>query len=373
MKIDTELVQIGNRKDGNAGSISYPIYQSSTFFHTSVEEGEGYNYSRLANPTRDVLEEAIASLEKGDKGFACSSGMAAIQTIFALFSSGDHVIASLDIYGGTYKLFEEILRRYHLEFSYIDLRDIELLKKEIKSNTKAIFIESPTNPMMQEVDIRSIAEIAKGKGVRTIVDNTFLTPYYQTPIELGVDIVFHSGTKYLGGHNDLLAGLIVTKGKELSEEVGTYFKTIGGVLGAQDSWLLIRGMKTLALRMDKHQDNAKKVVSFLQEHPSIEQVFYPSGKLGQTKGTGGMVSFRVKDKEQIPSFLKKLKLISFATSLGGVESLLTYPALKTHKDIPEEIRNEVGVCDRLLRMSVGIEDADDLIADLSQALTEEGV
>lgn len=367
MKLETKLVQIGNRRDQNAGAVNFPVYQSTAYLHPTLEEETEYNYTRLGNPTRTVLEEAIASLEKGDQGFACSSGMAALQTVFSLFSSGDHILVSEDIYGGTYKLFEEILKRYALTFTYVDLRDVQQVKNALQTNTKAIYIETPTNPMMQEINIRSITEIAKEKGLLTIVDNTFLTPYFQTPLELGADLVIHSGTKYLGGHNDVLAGFIVTKGKELSEKTAVLFKTLGAVLGPQDSWLMIRGLKTLALRMEKHQQNARQIVSFLQEHPLIEEVYYPKGVSGQTRGTGGMISFRVKQKEAISVILKSLQLISFTESLGGVESLMTYPAKKTHKDIPEEIRQKVGVDDYLLRLSVGIEDADDLIADLAQA------
>ncbi|WP_329610006.1 aminotransferase class I/II-fold pyridoxal phosphate-dependent enzyme [Microaerobacter geothermalis] len=368
MNVETKLAQIGNRRDEKTGAINFPIYHSAAYQHPELGESTGYDYTRTANPTRTVLEDAIATLEKGDRGFALSSGMAAIQVIFSLFSAGDHIVASLDLYGGTYRLFEQVLRRFSLQFSYVDARDMDSVEAAIGPSTKAIFIESPTNPMMHEADIHQIARLAKNKGLITIVDNTFLTPYFQNPIPLGADIVVHSGTKYLGGHNDVLAGLIVSKGEEISEKLSFLHNSIGAVLGPQDSWLLIRGMKTLALRMEKHQRNANKIVSFLKKHPCVEEVFYPEGIKGQTKGNGGMISFRLKKKEWIPTVLKNLRVISFAESLGGVESLMTYPSVQTHADIPEEIRRKVGVCDRLLRLSTGIEHEEDLIGDISQAL-----
>ncbi|SDW99009.1 cystathionine gamma-synthase [Marininema mesophilum] len=353
------------------------IHRVRLYTHPALGESTGYDYTRTGNPTRQALEEAIADLEGGQRGFACSSGMAAIQTIMGLFSQGDHLIVSLDLYGGTYRLFEEILTRYGITFSYVDLRDLEAIRNASRPETQGVFIESPTNPLMRVTDIRAVCLLAQEKGWLAIVDSTFMTPWFQRPLELGADLVVHSGTKYLGGHNDVLAGLIVTRGEELSERVFTLHNSMGAVLSPQDSWLLMRGMKTLALRMEKHQENAIVLTQFLSGHPAVESVFYPTTladdrqvQESQASGYGGMLSFRVKDPKWVPAFLSSLKLISFAESLGGVESLLTYPWTQTHADIPEHIRRQVGVCDKLLRLSVGIENLDDLIDDLSQALDE---
>ncbi|PTX64819.1 cystathionine gamma-synthase [Melghirimyces profundicolus] len=375
MHKETQLVQIGKNKDRGTGAISYPVYHSTAYQHPGLGESTGFDYSRTANPTRTVLEEAIARLEEGDAGFACCSGMAAIQTVMGLFSRGDHLIVSLDLYGGTYRLFEEVLTRYGLSFSYADLRDPEAVERAATSRTRGIFIESPTNPLMRVTDLAVICGMARKHGWLSIVDNTFMTPFFQQPLALGADVVVHSATKYLGGHNDVLAGLIVTGTRDLSERVADLHNAVGTVLGPQDSWLLMRGMKTLALRMEKHQKNALALARFLDDHPGVEAVFYPTlspkdreVQDRQAYGYGGMLSFRVKDAEMVAPFLSSLRLISFAESLGGVETLVTYPVTQTHADIPESIRKRVGVCDRLLRVSVGIEHADDLIEDLSRAL-----
>ncbi|CAM3266678.1 MULTISPECIES: aminotransferase class I/II-fold pyridoxal phosphate-dependent enzyme [Brevibacillus] len=376
MHLETKLVQTGVGRDENTGAINFPVYFATAYRHPGMGQSTGFDYTRTANPTRAILEEAIATAESGDSGFACASGMAAIHTVMGLFSQGDHVLVSLDLYGGTYRLFEQVLTRYGLAFTYVDLRDASAVRTAIRSQTRAIFVETPTNPLMQITDIRLIAQIAKEHGLLTIVDNTFMTPYCQRPLELGADIVLHSGTKYLGGHNDVLAGLIVSKGAELSEKLKFLHNTIGAVLGPQDSWLLIRGLKTLALRMERHQANAWAVAQRLKDHAAVAEVFYPGlqdhtgylTQLEQASGFSGMVSFRVRSAEQVPVILQNLQVISFAESLGGVESLCTYPATQTHADIPQEIRAYVGVCDRLLRLSVGIEHPDDLIEDLTQAL-----
>jgi len=378
MKIDTRLAQIGSASDPVTGAVSYPIYQSTAFRHPELGRSTGFDYSRTRSPTRAVLEQAIAELECGDAGFACSSGMAALQTVFALFRQGDHLIVSLDLYGGTYRLLERIMSKFGLTTSYVDTNDLDQLEQACTPQTRALLIETPTNPLMMITDIAKVSAWARNKGILTIVDNTLLTPYFQRPIELGADIVVHSATKYLGGHNDVLAGLIVTKGKELSEEMAMLHNAIGAVLGPQDSWLLMRGMKTLALRMERHQSNALAICRWLSEHPLVEEVYYPglpdhpgyAIQNAQTSGNTGIFSFRVKDARLIPPILRHLRLIAFAESLGGVESLLTYPAVQTHADIPVEIRNRIGVDDRLLRYSVGIEHPDDLIADLAQAFAE---
>ncbi|MEC2070790.1 methionine biosynthesis PLP-dependent protein [Alkalihalophilus marmarensis] len=357
----TEVVQIGNRGREHTGAVNTPIYLSTAYRHTGIGESTGYDYARTGNPTREVLEDAIASLEEGDQGFACSSGMAAIQTVFSLFESGDEILASKDLYGGTYRLFEEGWSRWGLHFSYVDPRDLAQVEAAVNEKTKALFIETPTNPLMQEACIKSLAAICQKHQLLLIVDNTFYTPLLQQPLVEGADIVVHSASKYLGGHNDVIAGLVVSKGKELSERIGYYHNGIGATLGAFDSWLLIRGMKTLALRMEKHEENAKAVVQYLEKNEHVTDVLYP--------GRGGMVSFRIQDEEWVNPLLQQLKLISFAESLGGVESLMTYPATQTHADIPEDVRVENGVCNRLLRFSVGIERAEDLINDLEQAIT----
>jgi cystathionine gamma-synthase len=360
MEFETRLVQIGNRKENQTGAISYPVTFSTAFRHPQLGKSTGFDYIRTANPTRSVLEEAIASIESGDSGFAFSSGMAAVHAATSLFKPGDHIIASLDLYGGTYRLFEQIFKPMGLSFSYVDIRTGADLKAAIRNETVAVFLETPSNPMMLVADVRSIANEAHKQQIITIVDNTFLSPYYQKPLELGADIVLHSATKYLAGHNDVLAGLVITKGQELSDRIAFLHNSIGAVLDPMDSWLLMRGMKTLALRMERHTENAKKLATYLQGHELVTDVLYA--------GEGGMVSFRVADAKLIPYILESLQIISFAESLGGVESLLTYPAVQTHADIPKEVREAVGVCDRLLRFSVGIEHAGDLINDLRQAL-----
>ncbi|MDN3019263.1 methionine biosynthesis PLP-dependent protein [Paenibacillus sp. BSR1-1] len=366
-KIDTKLAQIGNRSETATGTVNPPVYFSTAFRHEGIGQSTGFDYIRTGNPTRQLLEKTIADLEGGDQGFACSSGMAAILTILALFESGDEWLVSEDLYGGTYRLLEQGYKKWGLKSQYVNTCCPEEIEKKISPQTKAIFLETPTNPLMQESDIAEVSKIAKKHGILLIVDNTFYTPLLQQPITLGADIVIHSATKYLGGHNDVLAGLVVAKGKELCEALAFHHNGAGAVLSPFDSWLLMRGMKTLSLRMKQHQKNAKAVVEYLSTHEGVTDVLYP--------GRGGMVSFRVKDESWVNPFLQNLKLISFAESLGGTESFITYPATQTHADIPEEIRIQSGVCNRLLRFSVGIEDAEDIIFDLKQALAKvsEGV
>jgi cystathionine gamma-synthase len=359
-KMETVLAQIGNRSENVTGTVNPPVYFSTAYRHEGIGQSTGFDYIRTGNPTRKIVEEAIAKLEGGDQGFAFSSGMAAIQTVLALFESGDEFLVSADLYGGTYRLFEKGWRKYGLSFHYVDFRDIQLVEKSITEKTKAIFLETPTNPLMQETDITEVAELAKRHGLLLIVDNTFYTPVIQQPIKQGADIVIHSATKYLGGHNDVLAGLVVAKGEELCQRLAEFHNAIGAVLSPFDSWLLIRGMKTLALRMRQHEENARKISEFLAAHEDITDVLYP--------GRGGMLSFRLRDEAWVNRFLQNLQVITFAESLGGVESFITYPATQTHADIPEEIRIANGVCNRLLRFSVGIEHVEDLMADLSQAL-----
>ncbi len=366
-KIDTKLAQIGNRSETVTGTVNPPVYFSTAYRHAGIGQSTGYDYVRTGNPTRQILEKAIADLEGGDQGFACSSGMAAIFTILSLFQSGDEWIVSEDLYGGTYRLLEKGYKKWGLKCQYVNTCSPELIESKITPNTKAIFLETPTNPLMQQTDIAAVSKIAKKHNVLLIVDNTFYTPLLQQPIQQGADIVIHSGTKYLGGHNDVLAGLIVGKGKKICDDLALYHNGAGAVLSPFDSWLLIRGMKTLSLRMQQHEKNAKAIAEYLSNHEGVTDVLYP--------GRGGMLSFRLKDETWINPFLQGLGLITFAESLGGVESLMTYPVTQTHADIPEEVRIQLGVDNCLLRFSVGIEDAHDLIADLENAFAniKEGV
>lgn len=354
--IETKLVQLGNKSDEKTGAVNPPIYLSTAYQHQGLGESTGYDYSRTKNPTRTLLEDGFASLESGDAGFACSSGMAAIQLVLSLFKAGDELIASADIYGGTYRLLKYYSDQYDIRTTYSEFTSCSETETLITDKTRAFLIESPTNPLMQEIDIQQYAELAKKHNLLLIVDNTFYTPYYQRPLELGADIVLHSATKYIGGHNDVLAGLVVAQGAELCEQLATNHNASGAVLSPTDSWLLIRGLKTLHLRMKQHTENARKIVEFLQNEPQVIDVLYT--------GQGGMLSFRLKESKWVDTFLRNLQLITFAESLGGVESFITYPATQTHADIPREERIARGVCDRLLRFSVGVEDIDDLIADL---------
>lgn len=359
--ISTRLAQIGTETDPRTGAINTPIYLSTAYRHAGLGQSTGYDYTRTKNPTRAVLEEGITALESGDAGFACSSGMAAIQLVLSLFKSGDEIIYSDDIYGGTYRLARQYENQYGIHAHFTPFQSIAEVEAIINEHTKALFIESPTNPLMQEINIELFAKLAKKNHLLLIVDNTFLTPYYQRPIELGADIVIHSATKYIGGHNDVLAGLVVAKGEELCERLLHNHNASGATLAPIDSWLLLRGLKTLHVRMKQHTENARKIVDYLEQEPSVKDVLYT--------GLGGMISFRLHHSELVPAFLQNLKLIAFAESLGGVESFITYPATQTHADIPEEERIARGVDNSLLRFSVGIEEAEDLIEDLQQVFT----
>ncbi|KGR77778.1 methionine biosynthesis PLP-dependent protein [Ureibacillus manganicus] len=358
--IETKLVQLGNLSDPRTGAVNPPIHLSTAYKHAGVGQSTGYDYTRTKNPTREILEKGIADLESGDAGFACSSGMAAIQLVLSLFRPGDEIILPDDVYGGTYRLLKSYSEIYNISPKYFTPeQDVESL---ITENTKAIILETPTNPLMLEFDLDKFAAICKKHNILFIVDNTFYTPYFQRPIENGADIVFHSATKYIGGHNDVLAGLVVSKGQELSEKLAFAHNGMGLVLSPFDSWLLIRGLKTLHLRLKQHDANAKKVAAYLESEPLVTDVLYT--------GKGGMLSFRVKHPEMVNPFLQKIQLITFAESLGGVESFITYPATQTHADIPYEERIARGVDDRLLRFSVGIEEAEDIIADLKQVFEQ---
>lgn len=375
LNILTKLAQIGNRKDPN-GAISFPIYHSATYAHPELGKSTGYDYSRTANPTRAVLEDTIARLEQGCKGLAFASGMAAITTVLSLFKQGDHLIVTEDLYGGTFRLFDQIYKEFGISATYVDTSDNNLIAQAIRPDTKAIFCETPTNPIMRIADIKAISKLARTHDLLTIIDNTFLTPFLQRPLELGADIVVHSATKFLGGHNDVVAGLVVTNQEKLAERLSFLQNALGSVLGPQDCWLLLRGLKTLGLRMERQQQNSIAIASWLTNHPLVNEVFYPGLphhpgyeiQLAQASGSGAIISFSLKSQDDIPKVLKKVSLISFAESLGGVESLITYPFIQTHADIPIDKREELGINERVLRLSVGIESIQDLLDDLTQAL-----
>lgn len=379
MKIKTKCVH-GNIIENNpTGAISVPIYQAATFVHPGVGQSTGYDYSRLQNPTREHVEKIVANLENGIDALAFSSGMAAIMAVMELFEPQDHIICSDDLYGGSQRLFDNISKKNQLAIDYIDSSNSSAVKNLINNKTKAIYIETPTNPLMKVSDINAIAEIAQENKLLLIVDNTFLTPYFQKPLDLGADIVVHSGTKYLAGHNDTLAGFLVVKENIVAEKLRFIYKTIGACLAPFDSWLVIRGLKTLALRLAAQENNAVKIANYLKTVDSVKKVYYiglpehPSYDitLQQSSGFGAMISFAVTSPAVAIRLLEKIKVVQYAESLGGVESLLTYPMLQTHADVPPEIRQAKGIDEHLLRLSVGIEDVEDLIADLEQAFEED--
>ena len=377
LDINTKCLHLEDEKgySNHYGSISYPIYQTATFAHPEVGQSTGFDYTRAQNPTRQQLEKIVASLEKGIDALAFSSGLAAITALMEIFKPGDHIITDADLYGGSIRLFDNINAKNGIEFTRVDCSkaDIEGL---IKENTKAIYIETPTNPMMTVIDIAKVAQIAKKYNLLLIVDNTFLSPYFQNPLELGADLVIHSGTKFLGGHNDTIAGFLVTNREDISDQLRFIIKTVGSALAPFDCWLILRGIKTLGIRMERAQENAFEIVKYLQSESKVKNVYYPgiegceSYEISkrQARGFGSMITFEVESVGLAKHILKFTKLIPFAESLGGVETLLTYPCTQTHADVPEEERIANGITDCVLRMSVGIEDAKDLIDDLREAI-----
>jgi len=377
MRMKTRLIHGGVEGDPHTGAVSVPIYQVSTYKQEAIGVHKGYEYSRTGNPTRHALETYIAELEGGARGLAFASGMAALSTVLSLFNKGDHLVVGDDVYGGTYRVITRVFARLGLEPTFVDTSDLEAVKAALRPETRAIIMETPTNPLLKVSDIRALADLAKEKGLLLIVDNTFMTPYWQNPLELGADIVYHSATKYLGGHSDVVAGLVITKDSKLGEELHFLQNAIGGVLGPQDSWLLLRGMKTLGLRMEEHEHNARTLAKWLSERSDIKRVLYPGldSHPGhelmqkQARGFGGMISFDVGSGERAEQVLKKVKYFTLAESLGAVESLISVPARMTHASIPPERRAELGITDGLIRVSVGIEDVEDLIEDLEQALS----
>lgn len=375
MKTSTKAVQLGVGRDPT-GAISFPIYQTATFRHPAFGESTGYDYSRSINPTRQVLEEGIARLDGGAGGYAYASGMAALTNLFLLFKPGDHLVVTEDLYGGTFRLLDKVFSQYGLVVTYVDTSDLDRVSEAIKDTTCAILVEIPTNPLLKIADISAISELAREKGILTIVDNTFMTPYLLQPLRLGADIVVYSATKFLAGHNDVVAGLVVVKDQVLAEKVYFLQNSVGAVLGPQDSWLTVRGLKTLGVRLDRQMENARTIAGWLASHGAVNKVFYPGfethpGRLllkKQARGFGAMISFEVANKNAAEQVLNKVRLISFAESLGGVETLITFPAFQTHMDMDPAERDRMGINDRLLRLSVGIEDIVDLLEDLEQAL-----
>ncbi|MFB9761113.1 bifunctional cystathionine gamma-lyase/homocysteine desulfhydrase [Ectobacillus funiculus] len=376
MKAKTKLIHGIHIGDPLTGAVTVPIYQTSTYRQEGVGSHKGYEYSRTGNPTRAALEELMAVLEEGHAGFAFSSGMAAITAVMMLFSNGDHIILTDDVYGGTYRIMSKVLNRFGLEHTFVDTTKLEDIRAAIRPNTKAIYIETPTNPLLKVTDIAEAAKLAQEHDLLTIVDNTFMTSYFQSPISLGADIVLHSATKYLGGHSDVVAGVVVVNTEELAQRIHFIQNATGGVLGAQDSWLLMRGLKTLGIRMEEHERNARAIVEFLQSHPKVKNIYYP-GLLThpnyetakrQATGFGAIVSFDVDSENTLEQLMRKLKYFTLAESLGAVESLISVPAKMTHASIPAQRREELGITDTLIRISIGIEDHEDLIEDLTQAL-----
>ena len=376
LNINSLLIHGGTDGDEATGAVNVPVYQTSTYKQDGLGETRGWEYSRTGNPTRDALEKLIADLEHGKYGLAFASGLAAINTVLSLFKSGDKLVVSDNIYGGTFRILDNVFKNFGITYEIVDTSDLEKVEAAIDEDVKAVYVESPANPLLTVTDIAAVAEIAHKHNKLLIVDNTFLTPYLQRPLSLGSDIVIHSGTKYLGGHSDTISGFIVVNDKELADRLYYLQNAIGGVLAPWDSFLMIRGIKTLGVRMDRHVDNAKKIAQWLFKSGYASRIYYPGlpedpgyeVQKKQADGPGAMISFVLDSNYDYRKFFKNLKLITLAESLGGVESLVCHPASMTHAAIPAEIRQEVGIVDELIRFSVGIEDADDLIADLEQAI-----
>lgn len=381
MHFQTKLIHGGISNDEQTGAVSVPIYQTSTYKQNGVGNPKQYEYSRSGNPTRFALEELVAELDEGVQGFAFASGLAALHTVLSLFEAGDHILLGDDVYGGTFRLVQKVFEKNGLTYSLVKTDVLTSIEEAITEKTKAILFETPTNPLLKVSDIQAISSLANKYHLVTIVDNTFMTPYFQRPLTVGADIVVYSGTKYLGGHSDVVSGFAVTNQTALAEKIGYYQNAIGGVLGPHDSWLVQRSLKTLALRMEAHQKNALKIATYLETHPAVAVVYYPGLKSHagfelakkQMSGFSGMISFELKDEALVNSFVEGLNIFTLAESLGGVESLIEVPAVMTHASIPKEIREQAGIKDGLIRLSVGIEYIDDLISDLEQAFEKIGL
>ncbi len=377
MRFETEAIHAGERPDAAFGAISAPIYQTSTFVFEDVGKTRGYDYSRTANPTRKVLEDTIARLEGGRAGFAFATGMAAEATAIHLLKAGDHVISGDDVYGGTYRLFQDVMRNLGLDFTFLRLDDREKIERAIKPNTRMIWLETPSNPLLNIIDLEMVVDIAEKHNLMTVIDNTFATPYFLRPIEYGIDLVVHSTTKYLNGHCDVVGGAVVTTTDELTERVQFLLNAMGTCASPFDCWLVLRGIETLAVRMRQHEKNAVKIANYLKGHPAVKRVFYPGLESHpghdiarrQMKGFGGVVSLELKGGvEAVNSLLKKTRIFALAESLGGVASLIEQPATMSHASMPEDFKEAVGITGELVRLSIGLEDSDDLIEDLEQAL-----
>ena len=377
MKFATKAIHAGQEPDPSTGAIIGPIFQTSTYVQAGLGEHKGFEYSRTQNPTRSALEECMAAIEDGRYGLAFASGMAAESAILSLLSAGEHMVSCDDLYGGSYRIFERVMRRYNVETTYVAAGNIAGYERAIRPNTKMIWLETPTNPLLRLIDIQAVAEIAHRHNLLLVVDNTFASPYFQQPLKLGADIVVHSTTKYLNGHSDIIGGALVLNNEEVYQAIKFYQNAAGGVPSPFDSWLTLRGIKTLAVRMRQHEENAIAVAKFLAEHPRVEKVYYPGLPAHpdyalakrQMSGFGGMVSFQFKGTyADVDKVVRRFKVFALAESLGGVDSLVCHPASMTHGSIPKDIRESRGLTDTLLRLSVGIEDVDDLLADLEQAL-----
>jgi cysteine-S-conjugate beta-lyase len=373
---ETKLLHNQHKVDPATGAVSVPIQHASTFHQFDIESYGKYDYARSGNPTREALEDVIAELEGGTRGFAFSSGMAAISTAFLLLSSGDHIVITDDVYGGTYRMVTQVLTRFGIEHTFVDMTDLDQVKAAIQPNTKAFYVETPSNPLLKVTDIPAVCDLAKEINAITYVDNTFLTPEYQRPLELGADIVLHSATKFLSGHSDVVAGLAVVKDEELGKRLYSLQNSFGAVIGPQDAWLVLRGIKTLHVRLEQSQKSAIKIAEFLEGHPLVEKVYYPGLKdhpqhelqKSQAAGPGAVLSFEFKDEQALKVFLSNVKIPVFAVSLGAVESILSYPAKMSHAAMSQEEREKRGIKNSLIRLSVGLENPDDLIHDFSQAL-----
>ncbi|MEB8131370.1 aminotransferase class I/II-fold pyridoxal phosphate-dependent enzyme [Mammaliicoccus sciuri] len=379
MNKKTLLIHGGKTTDAYTGAVTTPIYQTSTYEQDGIGNlRQGYEYSRTANPTRTALETLIADLEHGTNGYAFGSGMAAISAVIMLLDKGDHILINSDVYGGTYRALTKVFSRFGIEFDFINTTDVSNIESSIKDTTKMLFIETPSNPLLQVTDIKAASDIAKKHDMLTVVDNTFMTPYYQNPLDLGADIVLHSATKYLGGHSDVVSGLVVTANESLGERIGFIQNSTGGILGPQDSYLLTRGIKTLGLRVEQINRNVKEVVALLNKHENVVKTIHPLNEdhvnrdihFEQASGYPGIISFEVADVEKAKEVIKHSKLFTLAESLGAVESLISVPSLMTHASIPAEIRHKEGIADGMIRLSIGIEDTEDLVEDLNQALNQ---
>lgn len=376
MRLKTKLIHTGQKSDPQTGAVTVPIYQVSTYKQESADMDQEYNYSRAGNPTRSAVERYIAAIEGGKYGYAFSSGLAALTSILMTFNAGDHFIVSNDVYGGTYRLLNQVVNRLNLTSTFVEATNIEEIEQAIQPNTKAIIVETPGNPLFKVIDLEKVAQFTKDNNLKLIVDNTFLTPYWQNPLEHGADIVFHSATKYLSGHSDVLAGLVVVNDEALAEQITLVQKGVGAVLGPQDSFLLLRGMKTLGLRMEAHEKSTFKIAKWLEQHPKVTKVYYPGlashpdHELAkkQARGFGGVLSFEVENAAEVDDILARFEIFQLAVSLGAVESLVSVPARMTHATIPKEEQEKFGISETLIRISVGIEDVEDLIEDLARAL-----